>query len=65
MSEFHFESQDNEPIVFQQEEILNLMQELREIIDEIGIEEFNKRIERALNIDLKRYKPGKGCKYIK
>ena len=65
MPEFHFGSQDNDPIIFQQEEILNLMQELREIINEIGIEEFNKRTERALNINLKKYKPGKSCKYIK
>ena len=65
MSEFHFESENNDPIVFKKDEILKLMQELRIIIDEIGADEFCKRIENALNVHIKKYVPGRGSKYIR
>jgi len=48
MSEFHFESTSCDTIIFKEEEIRKLAQQIRAMIDEYGVDEFCKRIKESL-----------------
>ena len=61
MSEFHFESIDYDTIIFREEEIRTLTQQIRAIIDEYGIDEFCKRIRESLEKHSGEYKINGRC----
>ena len=62
MSEFHFESSYCNAVMFREEEIRKLAQEIRILIDEYGIDEFCKRIQESLERHNGEYKiEGRSC----
>lgn len=61
MSEFHFESAYCDTVVFKEEEIRKLAQQIRTMIDEYGIDEFCRRIKESLERHTGEYKVNGRC----